>query len=196
MLATTSRRLRRRSLSLCPIAGDINTFYEAREGMVTFSNTLTVSEFRLARYGTIRKLYQGRASGCSSGTSAPAWRVTQLIWPGAPGVPILDDDKRRRTGPHLGLPDGNQLSITRAPMAASRWHAKVPTSSVVRHRQRLTGACTGASGGTARARGRIRPTAATPGDPFTVANPVQAAPAVGGSIKAVSMNMLNCLHDH
>ena len=45
-----------------PIAGDVNAFYEAREGMiVTFVDTLTVSEyFELGRYGQIVLSQGGR----------------------------------------------------------------------------------------------------------------------------------------
>ena len=58
--AGNTRRGDARRRSTCPIVGDVNDFYEAREGMkVTFVDTLTVSEyFELARFGQIM-LYEG-----------------------------------------------------------------------------------------------------------------------------------------
>src|SRR5262249_42465032 len=56
-----------------PVVGDLNAFYEAREGMlVTFTDTLTVSEyFELGRFGQI-VLTQGGRSFQFTETSPPS----------------------------------------------------------------------------------------------------------------------------
>ena len=95
-----------------PIAGDINAFYEAREGMrVTFANTLTVSEyFQLGRYGTI-ELYQGGRPMQFTETSAPsvAGNAAYLASLDARRV-VLDDDNDVEQA-YLGLPDGSQFRL-------------------------------------------------------------------------------------
>jgi predicted extracellular nuclease len=61
-----------------PIVGDLNAFYEAREGMlVTFVDPLTVSEyFELGRYGQI-VLAQADVPSSSASTTLPALRASR-----------------------------------------------------------------------------------------------------------------------
>lgn len=176
-----------------PIAGDINAFYEAREGMrVTFANTLTVSEyFQLGRYGTI-ELYQGGRPMQFTETSAPsvAGNAAYLASLDARRV-VLDDDNDVEQA-YLGLPDGSQFIYH--PRANGGFSVGTQGTDFFRGGDVVNG-LTGVlhwsfSGGSSASAWRIRPTAATPVT-FTVANPRPAAPAVGGAIKAVSMNMLN-----
>jgi len=177
-----------------PIAGDINAFYEAREGMrVTFANTLTVSEyFQLGRYGTI-ELYQGGRPMQFTETSAPsvAGNAAYLASLDARRV-VLDDDNDVEQA-YLGLPDGSQFIYH--PRANGGFSVGTQGTDFFRGGDVVNG-LTGVlhwsfSGGSSASAWRIRPTAATPVT-FTVANPrPAAAPAVGGAIKAVSMNMLN-----
>ena len=71
-----------------PVVGDVNTFYEAREGMkVTFSDVLSVSEyFQLFRFGQII-LYEG---------GRPR-QFTEMSPPSAAGLTAhLDTLSRRR----------------------------------------------------------------------------------------------------
>ena len=177
-----------------PIVGDINAFYEAREGMrVTFSNTLTVSEyFELARYGTI-ELYQG----------GRPMQYTEINTPSVAGNTAYADTLARR---RVILDDDNDtenVTTTQTDGSQFIYHPRanggfsVGTQGVDFFRGGdLVNGLTGVlhwsfSGGTSPSAWRIRPTAAAPVT-FTVANPRPAAPpAVGGSIKAVSMNMLN-----
>ncbi|HEX2645508.1 MAG TPA: ExeM/NucH family extracellular endonuclease, partial [Thermoanaerobaculia bacterium] len=177
-----------------PIAGDVNAFYEAREGMrVTFVDTLTVAEyFELFRFGHIELFEGGRPK-----------QFTEISAPSAAGLTahldnldrrrvILDDDNNTPNWP-LTLPDGSQFVYH--PHANGGF--SVGTQGVDFFRggdlvNGLTGVLHWSFAGSGSADAwRIRPTAATPVT-FTVANPRPAtAPAVGGSIKAAGMNLLN-----
>ena len=168
-----------------PIVGDINAFYEAREGMrVTFSNTLTVSEyFELARYGTI-ELYQG----------GRPMQYTEINTPSVAGNTAYADTLARR---RVILDDDNDtenVTTTQTDGSQFIYHPRanggfsVGTQGVDFFRGGdLVNGLTGVlhwsfSGGTSPSAWRIRPTAAAPVT-FTVANPRPAAPpAVGGSI--------------
>src|SRR5205085_12156059 len=98
-----------------PVVGDINAFYEAREGMlVTFSDTLTISEyFELARFGQI-ELYQGSRPRQFTEDAPPsvagyAAHLDEL----ARRRVILDDDNNAQeayltTSSPPGPPDGLQ----------------------------------------------------------------------------------------
>lgn len=183
-----------------PIVGDVDAFYEAREGMrVTFSNTLTVSEyFELARYGTI-ELYQGgrpmqftevNPPSVAGNAAYAAALATRRV--------ILDDDNDIENVSVLpvgsgGQPDGQQFIYH--PRANGGFSVGTQGTDFFRGGDLVNG-LTGVlhwsfSGGTSPSAWRIRPTAATPVT-FTVANPRPVTPPiVGGAIKAVGMNMLN-----
>ena len=177
-----------------PVVGDINAFYEAREGMlVTFVDTLTVSEYsELARFGQI-ELFEGGRPRQFTETAPPnaagyAAHLDEL----ARRRVILDDDDNTQNAP-LALPDGSQFIFH--PRSNGGFSVGTQGADFFRGGDlvtRLTGVLhwsfAGASGTDAW---RIRPTAANPAT-FTVANPRPLAPPpVGGAIKAVSMNLLN-----
>jgi uncharacterized repeat protein (TIGR01451 family) len=176
-----------------PIAGDVDTFYEAREGMlVTFVDTLTVSEyFELARYGQI-ELYEGGRPHQFTETSAPSVAgYTAHLDDLARRRVVLDDDNNAQEA-YLSLPDGSQFVYY--PRANGGF--SVGTQGIDFFRggdlvNGLTGVLHWSFPGFGAETWRVRPTAAHPAT-FTVANPRPATPpAVGGSIKAVSMNLLN-----
>src|SRR5204863_3190603 len=103
------------SVITLPVVGDINTFYEAREGMlVTFADTLTVSEyFQLARFGQI-ELYQGGRPRQFTEASPPnAAGYTAHLDELARRKVILDDDNNAQewyltSSTPPGPPDGVQ----------------------------------------------------------------------------------------
>ncbi len=176
-----------------PIAGDVDAFYEAREGMlVTFADTLSVAEyFELSRFGHIT-LYQG----------GRPFQFTEGAPPNAAGLiahedglarrrVILDDDNNAQEA-YLNQPDGSQFIFY--PQANGGF--SVGTQGVDFFRggdlvNGLTGVLHWSFPGFGANTWRIRPTAAHPVT-FTVANPRPVTPpAVGGAIKAVGMNLLN-----
>jgi uncharacterized repeat protein (TIGR01451 family) len=176
-----------------PVVGDVNTFYEAREGMlVTFVDTLSVAEyFELFRFGHIELFEGGRPR-----------QFTEIAPPNAAGYlahldnldrrrVILDDDDNTQNVP-LTLPEGMQFVFH--PRANGGF--SVGTQGIDFFRggdvvNGLTGVLHWSFPGVVPDTWRIRPTSATPAT-FTVANPRPATPpAVGGAIKAASMNLLN-----
>src|SRR4051812_25491937 len=183
-----------------PVVGDLNAFYEAREGMlVTFTDTLTVSEyFELGRYGQII-LYQGGRPQQFTEANPPsvagntAWADTL-----SRRKVILDDDNNAQewyltTSSPPGPADG--LQSVYYPRANGGF--SIGTQGVDFFRggdlvNGLTGVLHWSFAGQAGTDAwRIRPTAANPAT-FTVANPRPATPpAVGGTIHAVGMNLLN-----
>ncbi|MBI1766701.1 MAG: ExeM/NucH family extracellular endonuclease, partial [Acidobacteria bacterium] len=177
-----------------PIAGDVNAFYEAREGMlVTFVDTLTVSEYNdLFQFGQI-ELYQGGRPRQFTEMSPPSVAGYTAHLDGlARRKVILDDDNNVQNAP-LSLPNGSQFVFH--PRANGGF--SVGTQGVDFFRggdlvNGLTGVLHWSFAGTGSVDAwRIRPTTAHPVT-FTVTNPRPATPpAVGGAIKAVGMNMLN-----
>jgi uncharacterized repeat protein (TIGR01451 family) len=177
-----------------PVVGDVDAFYEAREGMlVTYVDTLLVSEyFEQARYGQI-ELYPNQRPRQFTEFQAPSVTgYTAYLDTLSRSRVILDDDNDVENW-SLTLPEGQQyLYYPRANGGLS-----VGTQGVDFFRggdevHNLTGVLhwsfSGVSGTDAW---RIRPVQATPAT-FTVANPrPTTAPAVGGAIKAAGMNLLN-----
>ena len=179
-----------------PVVGVVDDFYEALESMlVTFVDTLTVSEyFELARFGHIELFEGGRPR-----------QFTESQPPSVAGYAAhLDNLDRRR----VILDDDNNAQNVYLPL---RWSAR--RQQFVFHPQANGGFSVGTQGtdffrggdlvngltgvlhwsfpGGRRRAWRIRPTAATPAT-FTVANPRPATPpAVGGAIRAASVNVLN-----
>jgi predicted extracellular nuclease len=182
-----------------PVVGDINSFYETREGMlVTFADTLTVSEyFELARFGQI-ELYQG----------VRPRQFTEDFPPSVAGYAahlddlarrkvILDDDNNAQewyltSSTPPGPADG--LQYIYHPRANGGFSVGTQGTDFFRGGDLvngLTGVLHWSFPGFGADTWRIRPTQAHPVT-FTVANPRPATPpAVGGSIKAVGMNLLN-----
>jgi uncharacterized repeat protein (TIGR01451 family) len=183
-----------------PIAGVVNDYYEAREGMkVTFVDTLTVSEyFELGRYGQII-LYEGGRPRQFTEANPPsvagnaAWADTL-----SRRVVILDDDNNAQeayltTSSPPGPPDGLQAVFY--PRANGGLSVGTQGTDFFRGGDLVNG-LTGVlhwsfAGQAGTDAWRIRPTAANPAT-FTVANPRPATPpAVGGTIHVVGMNLLN-----
>ncbi len=178
-----------------PVAGDVNAFYETREGMrVTFVDTLTVSEyFELARFGHIELFEGGRPR-----------QFTEMSPPSVAGVTAHNDNLDRRRVILDDDNNGQNASLTPFQADGSQfvYHPRanggfsVGTQGTDFFRggdvvNSLTGILHWSFPGTGADAWRIRPAAATPAT-FTVANPRPATPpAVGGAIKAVSMNLLN-----
>lgn len=177
-----------------PISGDVDAFYEAREAMlVTYTDPLTVSEyFQLPRYGQI-ELVQGARSRQFTEDNAPsvAGYVAHLDALARRRV-ILDDDNNVQNSV-LTQPDGQQALY----YPQQNGGFSVGTQGVDFFRggdtvHGLTGVLhwsfAGLSGTDAW---RVRPTTAHPAV-FTPSNPRPATPPdVGGSIRAVGMNLLN-----
>lgn len=177
-----------------PIAGDVNAFYEAREGMlVTYTDTLLVSEyFQLARFGQV-VLYPGERPRQFTENNAPSGsgysaHLAEL----ARRRVILDDTNNVDNGP-LTLPEGSQYIYH--PHANGGFSVGTQGADFFRGGDRVAG-LTGVlhwsfAGATGTDAWRIRPTLARPAA-FTVANPRPAsAPTVSGAIKAVGLNVLN-----
>jgi uncharacterized repeat protein (TIGR01451 family) len=176
-----------------PIAGDVNAFYEAREGMkVTFVDTLTVSEyFELIRFGQI-VLYEGGRPFQFTEKNAPSV-AGQTAWNDnlSRRVVILDDDNNAQEA-YLSQPDGQQAVFY--PRANGGFSVGTQGTDFFRGGDLvngLTGVLHWSFPGSGADTWRIRPTAANPAT-FTVANPRPATPPnVGGAIKVVGMNLLN-----
>lgn len=181
------------SLSL-PVAGDLDAYYEAREGMlVRFADALFVAEyFELARYGQI-ELYQGGRPRQFTEDNAPnaAGNSTHLEALARRRV-ILDDENNTENWP-LTQPEGNQYFFY--PQANGGFSAGMHGTDFFRGGDRvdnLTGVLHWSFNGTSGSDAwRIRPTRSTP----VVFTPVNArsaqAPAVGGAIRAAGVNVLN-----
>ncbi|HEX6099152.1 MAG TPA: ExeM/NucH family extracellular endonuclease [Thermoanaerobaculia bacterium] len=176
-----------------PVVGVVDDFYERREGMlVTFTDTLSVAEyFELFRFGHIELFEGGRPR-----------QFTEDNLPSVAGYAahldnldrrrvVLDDDDNQQNVP-LTLPDGSQFVYH--PRANGGFSVGTQGTDFFRGGDLVTG-LTGvlhwSFPGTGANTWRLRPTSATASS-FTVANPRPATPpAVGGAIKALSMNMLN-----
>ncbi len=177
-----------------PVAGDVNAFYEAREGMrVTFVDTLTVSEyFELFRFGHIELFEGGRPQQFTEiSTPSVAGYAAHLAALDRRRV-ILDDTDDIPNAP-LTLAEGSQLIYH--PRANGGFSVGTQGADFFRGGDRvngLTGVLHWSFAGTGSVNTwRIRPTAATPVT-FTVANPRPAAPpVVPGAIRAAGMNLLN-----
>ena len=176
-----------------PVAGDVNAFYEAREGMlVTYADTLTVSEyFELGRFGQIVLSQGGRPFQFTEDAAPSVAGYAAHLDAIARRQVILDDDNNAQEA-YLNQPDGCQAVFY--PRANGGF--SVGTQGVDFFRggdlvNGLTGVLHWSTPGFGAATWRLRPTAAHPVT-FTVANPRPASPpAVGGAIKAVGMNLLN-----
>jgi uncharacterized repeat protein (TIGR01451 family) len=182
-----------------PIAGVVDDFYEAREGMkVTFIDTLTVSEyFELGRYGQII-LYEGGRPRQFTEANPPsvAGNAAQADNLSRRKV-ILDDDNNAQewyltTSSPPGPADGLQFVFY--PRANGGFSVGTQGTDFFRGGDLvngLTGVLHWSFPGFGADTWRIRPTAANP-TTFTVANPRPVTPpAVGGAIKVAGMNLLN-----
>jgi uncharacterized repeat protein (TIGR01451 family) len=176
-----------------PVVGNIDAFYEAREGMlVTYADTLTVSEyFELARFGQIVLFQGGRPFQFTEKSAPSAAGNTAYADTVARRQVILDDDNNAQEA-YLNQPDGLQAVFY--PRANGGFSVGTQGTDFFRGGDLvngLTGVLHWSFPGFGANTWRIRPAAAHPVT-FTVANPRPATPpAVGGAIKAVGMNLLN-----
>ncbi|MCW5848538.1 MAG: hypothetical protein KIT87_00360, partial [Anaerolineae bacterium] len=179
---------------MLPIVGDLDAFYEARESMlVTFSDTLTVSEyFDLDRFGHLT-LYQGGRPFQFTEDNAPSVAGLTAYQDSLARRRVILDDDTNVQNEYLSQPDGQQQVFY--PQANGGF--SVGTQGVDFFRggdtvSGLTGILQWSWPGFGDNTWRIRPAAAHP-TTFTVANPRPASPPnVGnGTIKAVGMNLLN-----
>jgi uncharacterized protein len=176
-----------------PIVGDVNAYYEAREGMlVTFADAMTVADhFELSRFGQI-VLTQGARPYQFTEKNAPNVAGNTAWNDGVARRQIILDDDNNAQENYLNQPDGQQSIF----YPQTNGGFSVGTQGVDFFRagdvvNGLTGVLHWSFPGFGDDTWRIRPTAAHPAT-FTVANPrPAAAPAVGGAIKVVGMNLLN-----
>lgn len=176
-----------------PIAGVVNDFYEAREGMlVTFVDTLTVSEyFELARYGQV-VLYEGGRPRQFTEASPPSVAGYNAHLDNLTRREVILDDDDNGQESFLSLPNGSQFVFH--PRANGGFSVGAQGIDFFRGGDLvngLTGVLHWSFPGFGADTWRIRPTNANPVT-FTAANPRPATPpAVGGAIKAAGMNLLN-----
>lgn len=177
-----------------PIVGNIDEYYEAREGMlVRFADTLSVAEyFELSRYGTV-ELFQGIRPHQFTQTSAPDATGYAAHLAALDRRRVIIDDENNTQNSLLNLADGSQYAY----YPRQNGGLSVGTQGTDYFRggdtvSNLTGVLHWSFAGLAGTDAwRIRPTLATP-PVFTVVNPRPAtAPDVGGAIRAASVNLLN-----
>ena len=177
-----------------PIAGDVDAYYEAREGMlITYDSILTVSEyFELARYGQIELVGGDRPRQYTEDNAPSATGYANHLAELRRRQIILDDDNNAQNSV-LSQPSGSQalywphtnggLSVGTQGPDFFRGGDQVHNLTGVLHWS--------FAGLTGTDAWRIRPTAANPVT-FTPVNTRPATPpAVGGAIRAVGMNLLN-----
>jgi uncharacterized repeat protein (TIGR01451 family) len=178
-----------------PLAGNVNSFYESVEGMLVQYDTLTVTEyFQLYRYGQV-VLAGGDRPRTFTEDNVPsvagyAAHLDEL----AHRQIILDDDRDGDEAP-LSLPGGQQFVYW--PHQNGGFSLGAQGSDFFRGGDQVNGLVgvvqwARPSGiGSPASTWRIRPSASYP----VAFTPVNARPAtppdVGGSIRAVGMNMLN-----
>jgi uncharacterized repeat protein (TIGR01451 family) len=176
-----------------PIVGDIDTYYEAREGMlVTFVDTLFVAEyFELARYGQIVLSEGGRPVQFTETNPPDATGYTAHLDEIARREVILDDENNAQEA-YLSSANGSQAIYY--PHTNGGFSVGTQGTDYFRGGDQvinLTGVLHWSFPGFGADTWRIRPTAANP-ITFTVNNPrPTVTPTVGGAIKAVGMNLLN-----
>jgi uncharacterized protein len=181
-----------------PIVGDVNTFYEALEGMlVKYEGTLTVSEyFELSRFGQIVLYSVGGSGGARpqqfTETAAPSVAGNAAHLADLARIKVILDDDNNAQEAYLSSPDGSQRVFY--PQANGGFSVGTQGTDFFRGGDlvnNLTGVLHWSFPGFGADTWRIRPTVAHP-VAFIVDNPRPATPpAVGGAIKAVGMNLLN-----
>ncbi len=177
-----------------PVVGNIDAFYEAREGMlVTFADTLSISEFfELPRYGQIELLQGGRSRTFTEDNAPSVAGLTAHLDGLARRRVILDDDNNVQNSV-LALPNGQQAMYW--PHQNGGFGVGTQGLDYFRGGDTVSG-LTGVldwsfAGLTGTDAWRVRPTTAHP-VAFTAVNTRPATPPnVGGSIRAVGMNLLN-----
>ncbi len=177
-----------------PVVGVIDDFYEPRESMlVHFVDPLTVSEyFEQARYGRI-ELYEGTRPRTFNESNPPSVAGFAAHNDNLNRRRVYLDDDDNVENSVLNLPDGQQFVFH----PQSNGGLSVGTQGTDFFRggdtiNSLTGILHFSfSGGTSPNEWRVRPVAASPAT-FTAVNVRPASPpAVGGAIRAASVNVLN-----
>jgi uncharacterized protein len=177
-----------------PITGEIDAFYEAREGMlVTFMDTLTVADtYQFSRYGQIGLSQGGRPLQFTEETPPDVAGYALHLDALARRRVLLDDDNNAQQA-YLSMPDGSQKLFH--PQANGGFSVGAQGTDFFRGGDIVSG-LTGVlhwsfAGSTGTDAWRVRPTAASPMI-FTVANPRPATPpTVGGAIRAAAVSLLN-----
>lgn len=177
-----------------PIVGDVNTYYEKIESMlVSFTDNLTVSEyFELSRYGQLELFEGGRPRQFSEANSPNVTGYANHL-DNLNRRRVIIDDNNNVENRSITLSDGSQsefFPVTNGGLSQGTQGLDFFRGGDVVNNLKgiLHWSWAGVTGTDAW---RIRPVTAYPAT-FTVANPRPAtAPAVGGTIKAASVNMLN-----
>jgi uncharacterized repeat protein (TIGR01451 family) len=185
-----------------PVTGVIDDFYEPKESMlVTFVDTLTISEyFEQARYGRI-ELYEGARPRTFNESNPPSVAGFAAHNDNLNRRRVYLDDDDNVENSVLNLTDGQQFVFH--PQANGGLSARnaANTGPGVQGTDFFRGGDTisslrgilhfSFSGGTSPNEWRVRPVAASPAA-FTAVNVrPPAPPAVGGAIRAASVNVLN-----
>jgi uncharacterized repeat protein (TIGR01451 family) len=177
-----------------PVVGVIDDFYETMESMlVTFVDTLTVSEyFEQARYGRI-ELYEGTRPRAFNESNPPSVAGFAAHNDNLNRRRVYLDDDDNVENSVLNLPDGQQFVFH--PQANGGLSIGTQGTDFFRGGDTIS-SLTGIlhfsfSGGTSPNEWRVRPVAASPAT-FTAVNVrPPTPPAVGGAIRAASVNVLN-----
>ncbi|AVP99161.1 hypothetical protein C7S18_19185 [Ahniella affigens] len=177
-----------------PIAGVVDDYYEAREGMkVQFVDPLSVGEhFQLFRFGEV-ELYEGSRPRQFTEFNTPSVSGYAAHLDALARRTILIDDENNTENAPLTAANGSQaIFYPRANAGFSVGTQGVDFFRAGDQVQSLIGVLHwDFAGVTGTSAWRIRPTLANPVT-FTVANPRPAdPPVVDGAITAVSMNLLN-----
>lgn len=177
-----------------PVVGSIDDYYEPREGMlVRYTNALSVSEyFELPRFGLI-ELYQGGRPRQFTETMPPSTTGYAAHLDGLAARRVILDDDNNTQNSLLNLAEGLQAAYY--PRQNGGFSIGQQGTDYFRGGDivnNLTGVLHWSFAGLGGTDAwRIRPTIATP-PVFTTTNPRPlTAPEVGGSIRAVGMNLLN-----
>ncbi len=177
-----------------PVAGAIDDYYEPREGMlVRYTNALSVSEyFALPRYGQI-ELYQGGRPRQFTEMVPPSTVGYAAHLAGLASRRVVLDDENNTQNSLLNLAEGMQFAYYPRQNGGfslgSQGTDYFRGGDIVNN---LTGVLHWSFAGLPGTDAwRVRPTLATP-PVFIPNNPrMLSPPAVGGSIRAVGMNLLN-----
>ncbi len=176
-----------------PVVGDINNYYESREGMkVVFVDTLSVADyFELGRYGQVI-LTEGGRSQTFTETTAPDVAGNAAHLDSVARRRVVLDDENNVEQAYLSDADGLQNIFY--PRANGGFSVGTQGTDFFRGGDivnGLTGVLDFSNPGSASASWRIRPTSANPAT-FTVANPRPTTPpVVGGVIHVAGANLLN-----
>jgi predicted extracellular nuclease len=177
-----------------PVNGNIDAFYEAREGMlVRFVDTLTVADLgTLPRFGQV-VLFEGERPHAFTDTSPPRTAGYAAHLESLARRRVILDDRDNVQNRYLSQPDRRQAVFY--PRANGGFSAGVQGPDFFRSGDLVAGLTGVLHRSFAGVQGtdawRIRPTNTAPVG-FRAANPRPTQPPdVGGAIRAASVNLLN-----